>query len=88
MLLFYCQDFIGGRIDDTNEMPFKRGTVKHHAERLLVASSIWQVYFMHVRKVYLWQDPTLTLRWLVTFLVVLETGYILTSFVSPIQPPA
>jgi len=47
-----------------------------------VASESFQLWWMRVRRVYTWEDPWLTFKWLMVFLVLLKTGYIMSFYVG------
>lgn len=80
MLLWLSDDFGPPYIDDSDYLSFKRGTLIHHGERLLLATAPWQTWLLHVRKVYLWEDVWLTGRWLATFFFLMKIGYFMTYF--------
>ncbi|KAI9787318.1 MAG: hypothetical protein M1816_007666 [Peltula sp. TS41687] len=73
MMLYYTQDFTAQYIDDSNELPVDLGRLKSYVERLVMASAPWQAWCMHVRRVFRWEDPVETVRWLVVYSVVWYT---------------
>lgn len=80
MLLWLSDDFGPPYSDDSDFIAFKRGTLIHHFERFLLATTPWQTWLLHVRRVYMWEDVWLTGRWLATFLFLMKTGYFMTYF--------
>ncbi|KAI9807174.1 MAG: hypothetical protein M1825_005892 [Sarcosagium campestre] len=76
LLLYYTQDFSSQYIDDFEELPFDVRQMRSHLERLVMASEPWQAWLMHVRRVYRWEDPVETGRWLALYLVLWYTQYI------------
>lgn len=79
MILYYTQEFSGQYVDDFDELPFDVDALRHHAERLVMASAPWQAWAMDVRSVYRWEDPAKTGKWLLIYSVLWYTQH-LTAF--------
>ena len=52
----------------------------------MMASAPWQSYFLTLRKIWRWEDPYTTGKWLAVFLFVWLIDYVITFCVSPIAP--
>ena len=76
------QRFCAQYIDEHGALPFDADNTRRYVERLLFASAPWQSWAMKVRSVYRWEDPRLTLRWLVLYLVLWYTEHIIGFVVS------
>ena len=81
MLLYHSRRFTAQYIDDFNDLPFDVDTLARTVERLVMASAPWQAWYMSVRKVYRWEDPVLTGRWLLLSIVLWYTEHIVGFFV-------
>ncbi|KAL9092412.1 MAG: hypothetical protein Q9159_000920 [Coniocarpon cinnabarinum] len=80
LVFWSCQDCSMHYVDPTNEVPYDREVLVNQIERLLVASEVFQLWWMRVRKVYTWEDPWLTARWLLLYLSLLKTGYFMSFY--------
>ncbi|KAI9717850.1 MAG: hypothetical protein M1828_007089 [Chrysothrix sp. TS-e1954] len=78
MLLYISQDFTSRYIDDRDEVYFQRDALIRQAERFLIATDGWQSWIMRVRHIYLWEDPWLTFRWLIWYMFLIKTNYVMT----------
>ncbi|KAK0298105.1 hypothetical protein LTR91_002090 [Friedmanniomyces endolithicus] len=67
-------------IDPTNTLPYDRMELTSAVERLLVVSQAYQAWWSRVRHVYRWEDPWLTFKWFLVYLVMVKTGYFMTCF--------
>ncbi|KAK0326742.1 hypothetical protein LTR82_002585 [Friedmanniomyces endolithicus] len=67
-------------IDPTNTLPYDRMELTSAVERLLVVSQAYQAWWSRVRHVYRWEDPVLTFKWFLVYLVMVKTGYFMTCF--------
>lgn len=63
-------------------MSYNRQELIRAIERLLVTSQSLQYWWNRVRYVYRWEDPWLTSKWLMLYLVLLKTGYFMTFYYS------
>ncbi|KAK5135362.1 hypothetical protein LTR08_005304 [Meristemomyces frigidus] len=79
LVLYGLQDATLHYIEPTNAVPYELETLTLHVERLLVASQDFQIWWMRVRRVYTWEDPWLTFKWLALFLVQLKTSYVMST---------
>lgn len=82
ILLYYTKDFTAQYVDDFDELPFDLDSVRHHVERLVVASKPWQAWVMDVRSVYRWENPKKTGKWLAIYLVLWYTEHLIGFVVS------
>ncbi|KAK4550289.1 hypothetical protein LTR36_003256 [Oleoguttula mirabilis] len=80
LVLYGLQDTSLHYIEPTNAVGYDREVLTRHVERLLVASESFQFWWMRVRRVYTWEDPWLTTKWLLFFLFCVKTGYFMTWF--------
>ncbi|KAI9812945.1 MAG: hypothetical protein M1826_002728 [Phylliscum demangeonii] len=77
MLLYHTQDFTVQYVDDFHELKFDVGRLRSHLERLVMASAPWQAWAMHLRRVYRWEDPAETGRWLALYVVLWYTQHMM-----------
>ncbi|KAL8693187.1 MAG: hypothetical protein Q9218_001931 [Villophora microphyllina] len=77
LVLWYTQDFSSQYIDDFDQLPFDVDSLRMHVQRLVVASGPWQTFFMDVRKVYRWEDPRYTAKWLAVYLILWYTQHVM-----------
>ena len=56
-------------------------SVRHHVERLVVATAPWQAWAMNVRSVYRWESPTRTGKWLAIYVVLWYTQHLVAFLV-------
>lgn len=82
LVLYGFQNTANTYIDPTNNLPYSRQELIRNIERLLVTSQGFQYWWNRVRYVYRWEDPWLTTKWFLLFLVLLKTGYFVTFYVS------
>lgn len=88
MVLYHTQDFSAQYVDDFDELPFDIGRLRSHMERLVVASAPWQAWLMHVRRVYRWDNPAETAKWLALYVVLWYFQLIMTFLVSSGDNPS
>ncbi|ATZ48696.1 hypothetical protein BCIN_03g08810 [Botrytis cinerea B05.10] len=79
-LLHGSRPFTAQYIDDFEELPFDIDTFRRHIERLIIVSAPLQEFAVDVRKIYRWEDQWRTSKWLITYLLLWYTSYIM-SFV-------
>ncbi|KAI9696643.1 MAG: hypothetical protein M1820_008092 [Bogoriella megaspora] len=82
LMLYYSQDFTSQYIDDFNALPLNRDTLLRHVERLVMVSAPWQEWLVNVRRVYRWEDPARTWKWLAIILVVWYYNHMITFLYS------
>lgn len=75
-VVWYTQDFSAQYIEPSNSLPFDADTLRHHAERIAVASAPWQSWLMNVRSVYRWEEPHVTGKWFALFLFLWYTNHV------------
>ena len=73
----YTQDFSAHYVDDFNELPYDLDSIRRHIERIVIASAPWQTWAMDVRSIYRWEQPWITARWLVVYVVLWFTDHII-----------
>jgi hypothetical protein len=71
-----------GQVDFTGQPPFDREASSRFIERILIASSPWQTFFLSLRSLYLWEDPAKSRRWLAIWLFVWYMDYIVTFILA------
>ncbi|KAI4226182.1 MAG: hypothetical protein L6R36_003363 [Xanthoria steineri] len=76
-MLFHTQDFTGQYIDDFDELPFDIDSLRLQVERLTISSAPWQAFFMDMRSIYRWEDPTNTAKWLAVYISLWYTQHLL-----------
>ncbi|KAL9080818.1 MAG: hypothetical protein Q9157_000514 [Trypethelium eluteriae] len=81
IMLYYSQDFTSQYIDDFNTLPFNQDTLVRHVERLVMVSAPWQEWILNVRRVYRWEDPQKTGKWLAIMLTVWYYNHMVTFLV-------
>ncbi|KAI9846356.1 MAG: hypothetical protein M1837_004209 [Sclerophora amabilis] len=74
--------WLGHYIDDFEQLPFDLNVLRYHVERLVISSAPWQAWMMHVRRVYLWEDPVKTGKWFALYLVLWYTQHVMGFLVS------
>lgn len=77
LVVWYTQDFSAQYIEPSGPLPFNADTLRHHAERVAVASAPWQSWLMSVRSVFRWEEPRVTGKWLALFLFLWHTNLIM-----------
>lgn len=82
LVIYGFQDAALFYVEPTNAVSFDREVLTRQVERLLVASQTFQLWWMRVRRVYTWEDPWLTFKWLLLFLALLKTGYFMSCYWS------
>jgi hypothetical protein len=82
LLLYYSQGFSAQYVDEFVEPTFDVDILRLYAERVIVASAPWQAWLMHVRRVYLWEDPIETGRWFALFVFLWYHSKIMTFVVG------
>ncbi|MCJ1471138.1 hypothetical protein MMC07_009786 [Pseudocyphellaria aurata] len=80
ILLFYTQDFSSHYVDDFDELPFDIDSLRHHIERLVMASAPWQSWAMDVRSIYRWDSPGTTLKWLAIYIFLWYIEFLMGFF--------
>ncbi|KAG9966189.1 hypothetical protein KCU61_g959, partial [Aureobasidium melanogenum] len=67
-----------GQIDYTGQPPFDREASSRFVERILIASSPWQTFFLSLRSLYLWENPAKSRKWLAIWLLIWYLDYCVT----------
>ena len=81
-MLYYSQDFTSQYIDDFNTLPLNRDTLIRHLERLVMVSAPWQEWFVNVRRIYRWEDPKKSTKWLAIILCIWYYNHMVTFLVG------
>ncbi|KAL9123381.1 MAG: hypothetical protein Q9187_000063 [Circinaria calcarea] len=76
ILIFYTQGFSAQYIDEFDDLPYDIDTLRHHVERIVLASAPWQTWAMDVRSIYRWENPIDTGKWLVLYIVLWSTEHV------------
>ncbi|KAF7875256.1 hypothetical protein EAF04_002428 [Stromatinia cepivora] len=76
-LLYGSHNFTAQYIDDFEELPFDIDILRRHVERLIIVSASLQVFVLDIRKIYRWEDPFRTSKWLISYLLLWYTSYIM-----------
>ena len=85
MLLYYAQLYGGQYIGYGSDPPEPtKETIMPNVERLLIASAPWQEFAMTTRRVYRWENPSETLKYLGIYLVLWYFNLLLPGFLSAI----
>ena len=71
-----------GQVDFTGQPPFDREASSRFIERILIASSPWQTFFLSLRSLYLWEDPVKTKRWLAAWILIWYLDYCVTFLLA------
>ncbi|TGZ77133.1 hypothetical protein EX30DRAFT_344330 [Ascodesmis nigricans] len=80
LLLYISQGWSAHYIEDwhTPELePVDKKVLQTHLARIFVASGPWQQWLLHVRKVYRWDDPYETARWLCLYVYLWHTSHVI-----------
>lgn len=81
-LIYYTQDFSSQYIDNFDELPFDKNSLRYHVERIVEASAPWQSWAMNVRSIYRWENPKKTAKWLALYIYLWYTQHVVTYLVS------
>ncbi|KAI4731867.1 hypothetical protein E4T49_00298 [Aureobasidium sp. EXF-10728] len=71
-----------GQIDYTGQPPFDREASSRFVERILIASSPWQTFFLSLRSLYLWENPAESRKWLAIWLFIWYLDYCITFILA------
>jgi len=71
-----------GQVDFTGQPPFDREASSRFIERILIASSPWQTFFLSLRSLYLWEDPAKMKKWLAIWVLVWYLDCIVTFILA------
>jgi hypothetical protein len=67
LALYYSQAFTAQYIDDFEEPVFDIEDFARIVERISMTSAPWQAWLIDVRRVYSWEDPKRTSKWMILF---------------------
>ncbi|TGO63343.1 hypothetical protein BOTNAR_0101g00150 [Botryotinia narcissicola] len=76
-LLHGSRPFTAQYIDDFEELPFDIDTFRRHVERLIIVSAPLQEFAVDIRKIYRWEDQWRTSKWLISYILLWYTSYIM-----------
>jgi hypothetical protein len=68
--LFFQRLFADPIVDSPKEPEWDRDLLLQHFERIVMASSPWQRWFMQIRKLQRWENPTRTATWFLVWSIV------------------
>ncbi|KAH0366454.1 hypothetical protein KCU65_g5354, partial [Aureobasidium melanogenum] len=71
-----------GQIDYSGQPPFDREASSRFVERILIASSPWQTFFLSLRSLYLWENPAKSRKWLAIWLLIWYLDYCVTFILA------
>lgn len=77
ILIYHTQDFSAQYVDDFDELPFDIDSLRHHVERLVMASAPWQSWAMDMRSIYRWENPQTTFKWLAIYIFLWYTEHLM-----------
>lgn len=81
-LLYITHDFTAQYVDDFEELPFDSDTLRRHVERLITVSAPLQAFISDLRRIYRWEDPARTGRWMALYFFLWYISHVMTFFVS------
>ncbi|TVY55057.1 hypothetical protein LCER1_G007475 [Lachnellula cervina] len=77
-LLIGSHHFTAQYIDDFEELPFDIDTMRRYAERFIVVSAPLQTFVLDVRRIYTWEDPMRTGKWMALYFFCWYISHIMT----------
>ena len=80
LALYYTQDFTAQYIDDFQEPVFDIEDFARIVERISMSSAPWQAWLIDVRRVYTWEDPKRTSKWMILFWSLWYTEHVVGYF--------
>ncbi|KAJ9602174.1 hypothetical protein H2200_013294 [Cladophialophora chaetospira] len=80
LALYYTRNFTSSYIDDFESPPFDLEDLARIIERIAITSAPWQTFLINLRRIYMWQDPKRTMKWLGLFSVLWYTQHIMAFF--------
>ena len=80
LALYYTQDFTAQYIDNFQEPVFDIEDFARIVERISMSSAPWQAWLIDVRRVYTWEDPTRTSKWMILFWFLWYTEHVVGYF--------
>lgn len=80
LALYGFQNAAVNYIDPSNEVPYDREVLITTIERLLLTTHTYQNWWMRVRRIYRWEDPSLTAKWLIAYPILWYFNYCMTAF--------
>ena len=80
LAVYYTYGFTSHHIDDLENPPFDFLDLSLMIERLAIISGPWQTFFLNCRKIYKWESPRQTIKWMVLFWSLWYTNHIVGYF--------
>ncbi|RPB12489.1 hypothetical protein P167DRAFT_545402 [Morchella conica CCBAS932] len=77
-LLYATQDYTAQYIDYREPRSLSLEKARSSIERLFVSTAPWQEWLLHVFRVYRWENPYETFRWLCLYMVLWHYSYLIT----------
>lgn len=81
-LLYGSHRYTAQYIDDFEKPCFDFDTLRRHVERLVVVSADMQAFSSKVRRLYRWEDPAYTAKWMTLYFFLWYLEHIMTFAVS------
>ncbi|RDW85209.1 hypothetical protein BP6252_02799 [Coleophoma cylindrospora] len=78
VLLYHSHRFSAQYIDDFEELPFDIDTLRKNLERLIMVSASAQTFLSKVRRIYRWDNPVTTIKWMTLYFFLLHISHIMT----------
>ena len=76
LTLYYTQGFTAQYVDDFEDPPFDVQDLAGIVERISMTSAPWQAWLMDVRRVFIWEDPKRTAKWMALYWLLWYTEHI------------
>jgi hypothetical protein len=80
LALYYTQGFTAQYVDNFEQPVFDIEDFARIAERISMSSAPWQAWLIDVRRVYIWEDPRQTNKWMMLFWILWYTEHIMGFF--------
>ncbi|TVY39143.1 hypothetical protein LOCC1_G007326 [Lachnellula occidentalis] len=78
--LIVSHQFTAQYIDDYEELPFDVDTLRKYVERFIVVSAPLQTFVLDIRRIYRWEDPVRTGKWMALYFFCWYISHIMTFF--------
>lgn len=87
VMLYHSHRFSAQYIDDFEELSFDIDMFKRNLERLVIVSASAQTLFSEIRRIYQWENPFTTIKWMALYFFLLHISHIMTFAVSSHKIP-
>jgi len=68
-----------GDVDPAGQEPFSKEVMLRYAERILIATSPWQSWFLNLRSLYRWDKPARTAKYAAIWFLIWWSDYMMTA---------